>query len=69
MAYKNIQNYFSFADIAIEKNADNNRSLFLFKCFLLQKWFQIKSDPELESQVAESLSLRQKYAENRLDTG
>ncbi|MCD4741654.1 MAG: hypothetical protein K8R67_04100, partial [Desulfobacteraceae bacterium] len=22
MAYKNIQNYFSFADIAIEKNAD-----------------------------------------------
>ncbi|MCP3891329.1 MAG: hypothetical protein GY702_21060, partial [Desulfobulbaceae bacterium] len=32
MAYKNIKNYFSFADIDIEKNADNNRSfLFLHK--------------------------------------
>ncbi len=27
MAYKNIQNYFSFDEIAIVKNADNNRSL------------------------------------------
>ncbi|MCP3928952.1 MAG: transposase, partial [Bacteroidetes bacterium] len=96
MAYKNIQNYFSFADIAIEKNADNNRSLlflrkidhsidwepvehllikfyetgkskkgeraysplFLFKCFLLQKWFQIKSDPELESQINDRISFK-----------
>ncbi len=96
MVYKNIQNYFSFADIAIEKNADNNRSLlflrkidnsidwepvehllikfyetgkskkgeraysplFLFKCFLLQKWFQIKSDPELESQINDRISFK-----------
>jgi IS5 family transposase len=25
--------------------------LFLFQCLLLQKWFRIKSDPELESQI------------------
>ncbi len=25
--------------------------LFLFKCLLLQKWYQIKSDPELETQI------------------
>jgi hypothetical protein len=25
--------------------------LMLFKCLLLQKWFQIPSDPELESQI------------------
>ena len=31
MAYKNIQNYFSFADIAIEKNADKNRSLLFLR--------------------------------------
>jgi hypothetical protein len=31
MAYKNIQNYFPFADIAIEKNADNNRSLLFLR--------------------------------------
>ncbi len=31
MAYKNIQNYFSFADIAIEKNTDNNRSLLFLR--------------------------------------
>ncbi|WP_297766570.1 site-2 protease family protein, partial [uncultured Muriicola sp.] len=29
--------------------------LLLFKCFLLQKWFQIKSDPELESQINDRL--------------
>ncbi len=32
--------------------------LFLFKCFLLQKWFQIKSDPELESQINDRLSFK-----------
>jgi IS5 family transposase len=94
MAYKKIDSYFSFADIAIQKNADKNRSLIflnkvnatidwepvqkmlikfyetgkskegerayspllLFKCMLLQKWFQIKSDPELESQINDRIS-------------
>ncbi len=89
MAYKKIEQCFSFADIAIQNHADKNRSLIflnkvnatidwmpvrdllikfyeigkakegerayspllLFKCMLLQKWFQIKSDPELESQI------------------
>jgi transposase, IS5 family len=30
--------------------------LLLFKCLLLQKWFQIKSDPELESQINDRIS-------------
>jgi IS5 family transposase len=96
MAYKKIDSYFSFADIAIQKNADKNRSLIflnkvnatidwepvqkilikfyetgkskegerayspllLFKCMLLQKWFQIKSDPELESQINDRISFK-----------
>ncbi len=32
--------------------------LFLFKCFLLQKWYQIKSDPELESQINDRISFK-----------
>ena len=96
MAYKKIERDFSFADIAVQKFADKNRSmlflrqvndtidwqpvqdllfkyyatgkakegerayspLLLFKCFLLQKWFQIKSDPELESQINDRLSFK-----------
>ena len=96
MTYKKIDQYFSFADIAIQNNADKNRSLIflnkvdktiewepvkalltkyyqpgkankgerayspllLFKCMLLQKWFQIKSDPELESQINDRISFK-----------
>ncbi len=96
MAYKKIDHYFSFADIAVQNNADKNRSLIflqkvntvidwhpietllikhyepgktnrgerayspllLFKCMLLQKWFQIKSDPELESQINDRISFK-----------
>lgn len=32
--------------------------MFLFKCFLLQKWFQIKSDPELESMINDRISFK-----------
>ena len=32
--------------------------LFLFKCMLLQKWFQIKSDSELESQIYDRISFK-----------
>ena len=32
--------------------------LLLFKCLLLQKWFKIKSDPELESQINDRNSFR-----------
>ena len=32
--------------------------LLLFKCLLLQKWFQIKSDPELESQINDRFSFQ-----------
>jgi IS5 family transposase len=96
MAYKRIDDCFSFADIAVKKYADKNRSmqflnqinntvswlpiqdlllkyygvgkaqegerayppLLLFKCLLLQKWFQIQSDPELESQINDRLSFK-----------
>ena len=36
--------------ISIE-SADAYPPLMLFKCLLLQKWFRIPSDPELESQI------------------
>lgn len=45
----------------IGKSKEGERAyppLFLFKCFLLQKWFQIKSDPELESQINDRLSFK-----------
>ena len=96
MAYKKIEQYLSFADIAILNNADKNRTLLflkqidktidwepvnemimkyymtgksnegekayppmlLFKCLLLQKWFQIRSDPELESQINDRISFK-----------
>lgn len=96
MAYKKIDQSFSFADIAVNKNAHRNRSLqflrkveqtidwepvenilkkhypigkskegeraysplLLFKCILLQKWFRIPSDPELENMICDRLSFR-----------
>lgn len=33
-------------------------ALLLFKCLLLQKWFQIQSDPELESQINDRISFK-----------
>ena len=32
--------------------------MLLFKCLLLQKWFRIKSDPELESQINDRISFK-----------
>jgi len=32
--------------------------LLLFKCLLLQKWFRVKSDPELESQINDRISFK-----------
>jgi IS5 family transposase len=32
--------------------------LLLFKCLMLQKWFQIPSDPELESQINDRISFK-----------
>ena len=104
MAYKNIQQQLSFADIALKEYADKNRSLLflrqinetidwmpvqelllkhytigkagtgekayppllLFKCLLLQKWFRIQSDPELESQINDRLSFKS-FLEHSMD--
>ena len=51
MAYKNIQNYFSFADIAIETNADNNRSLLFLR----------KIDTRIDWKPAENIGVRSSF--------
>ena len=96
MGYKKIGENLSFADIAISKSLENNRSLkmmekinkvvkwknieavllehyevgkseegadaypplMLLKCMLLQKWFHIPSDPELENQINDRISFK-----------
>ena len=43
------------------KSAEGGKAyppLLLFKCLLLQKWFQIPSDPELESQINDRFSFK-----------
>ncbi|MBU2454050.1 MAG: transposase [Proteobacteria bacterium] len=43
-------------DYPVGDKKDGNKAyspLLLFKCLLIQKWFRIKSDPELESQIRE----------------
>jgi hypothetical protein len=39
-----------------EEGAHAYPPLMLFKCLLLQKWFRIPSDPELENQITDRLS-------------
>ena len=96
MAYKKIGEELSFADLAISKSLEHNRSvkrmdrinkavswknieallleyydigktvegadayppLLLLKCMLLQKWFRIPSDPELENQINDRISFK-----------
>jgi len=38
------------------EGADAYPPMLLFKCLLLQKWFRINSDPELENQINDQLS-------------
>jgi IS5 family transposase len=40
------------------EGADAYPPLLLYKCMLLQKWFRIKSDPELENQINDRLSFK-----------
>ena len=42
-----------------EEGARAYPPLMLFKCLLLQKWFRIQSDPELENQINDRLSFSQ----------
>ena len=96
MAYKKIGEELSFADLAVSKSLEHNRSvkrmdkinkivswrnieallleyydigktvegadayppLLLLKCMLLQKWFRIPSDPELENQINDRISFK-----------
>lgn len=41
-----------------DEGADAYPPLMLFKCMLLQKWFRIPSDPELESQINDRISFK-----------
>ena len=105
MGYKRIGKRISFADIAVKKSLEHNRSvammerintavtwenieallleyyevgrstegadayppLMLLKCLLLQKWFRIPSDPELENQINDRISFK-KFLGLPLDT-
>jgi IS5 family transposase len=96
MGYKQIDKNLSFADLAVSKSLEKNRSLkmmekinnvvqwrnieallmehyeigtseegadaypplMLLKCMLLQKWFHIPSDPELENQINDRISFK-----------
>jgi transposase, IS5 family len=96
MGYKKIGEEISFADLAMSKCLENNRSvqlmdrinkvikwrnieallmeyyeigktregadayppILLLKCMLLQKWFRIPSDPELENQINDRYSFK-----------
>ena len=96
MGYKKIGENLSFADLAVSKSLEKNRSLkmmekinkvvkwkniealllehyevgkseegadafsplLLMKCMLLQKWFHIPSDPELENQINDRISFK-----------
>ena len=96
MGYKRIGKVISFADLAVSKSLEHNRSLtmmnkinmliswknieallleyydvgrstegadaysplMLLKCLLLQKWFHIPSDPELENQINDRISFK-----------
>ena len=40
------------------EGADAYPPLMLFKCLLLQKWFRVPSDPELESQINDRISFK-----------
>ena len=105
MGCKQIGENLRFADLAVSKTLDQNRSLkmmekingsidwenvealllehykvgkskegayafsplLLMKCMLLQKWFRIPSDPELENQINDRISFR-KFLGLTLDT-
>jgi hypothetical protein len=41
-----------------EEGARAYPPMMLFKCLLLQKWFRIPSDPELENQITDRLSFK-----------
>jgi IS5 family transposase len=96
MGYKRIGEEISFADLAVSKSLEHNRSvklmdrinkvvrwknieallleyydtgktvegadayppILLLKCMLLQQWFRIPSDPELENQINDRISFK-----------
>ena len=105
MGYKKLGKKMSFADLAVKRSIEHNRSvkmmerinasvnwknieallceyydqgksiqgadayppLLLLKCLLLQKWFHIPSDPELENQINDRISFK-KFVGLSLDT-
>ena len=49
-----------------KEGADSYPPLMLLKCLLLQKWFRIPSDPELENQINDRISFK-KFLDLPLD--
>ena len=41
-----------------KEGADAYPPLLLFKCLLLQKWFQIPSDPDMKSKIKDQISFK-----------
>jgi transposase, IS5 family len=72
LGFKKITRNLDFADLALANGLEQNPytvgtseqgaraypPLMLFKCLLLQKWFRIPSDPELENQITDRLSFK-----------
>ena len=57
-------NWASFEELLLKQysvgknveGADAHSPLLLLKCLLIQQWFHIKSDPELETQINDRIS-------------
>ena len=70
MGYKKWRKEIGFADLAVSKSLEHNRSLKMMnsiekvvkwrdvEALLPQKWFRIPSDPELENQINDRISFK-----------
>ena len=57
-------------DYPVGNKKEGNKAdspLFLFKCLLIQKWFRIKSDPELENLISDRRSFRKFLGLSEID--
>ena len=50
--------HYHYSVATSSEGADAYPPLILYKCLLLQKWFRIDSDPELENQINDRLSFK-----------
>ena len=58
-------------DYPVGNKKEGNKAyppLFMFKCLLIQKWFRIKSDPELENLINDRRSFRKFLGMSEIET-